>query len=805
MVQIDPLLLLAGACLAGSLVVTAPLAVLCTVGAVLLLLGCLRGGPSWALLAVAVALGGVTTARAIHARGAFERERIAVRDALGSPTVCAAKARVARSPLSRDGTTVFTAELTQIDCDGRSLPPTRARLYGGPGDLVRGDRLEIVAKLGALRLFRNPELPDPVPRAARHGVTLSGSALAVERVAAGWRLGSLIDRARAHARRRIQATFAPAAIPMARALVLGEDDLAAEEADAFRRSGLAHMLAVSGTHLVFAVLGVVAGLRYCLVRLERLAARYDVGRMAAAAGALLAVAYADFAGGSGSAWRAAWMLVAVLGARVLGRRPVGVRALALSLLVATLLDPLFAFDISLLLSAAATAGLLTLGRAWAGAVQPWRSRPLRYLATSLIATVASMLPCSPLLASMAPELSVMGLLANVVASPLGEAIALPLCLAHVLLSPFPWLERGVALVASGALLGVRAIALGSAAVTWLAVPVPAPTAWHWVVLVITTQLALVVRRRWPCLVLGFLSLGLVETGVWAAGHPRGVLRVTMVDVGQGDAELIDLPDGSLMLIDGGGFVGSPVDPGSGVLLPLLRARRRDRLDVAVLTHPHPDHLLGLRTVLGAVAVGELWDSGYGGPDGSGEAHRALLALLRERGVPVLRPSELCGRPRRFGAAVAELLGPCPAVPVTANANDASLVLRVQLGRRVALLPGDAERAAEAALVARYGHRLRADLLKVGHHGSRTSTSPPFLATVAPSVATVSTDVRNPHGHPHPDTLVRLQVAGVRAYRLDRCGAVTWWTDGTRTRVAVAGCEPGTQPRTARGTESDGDR
>ncbi len=791
--RLDPLLPVAAAALCGSAATAAPLAAAAAALGLAIVLGG-RGHVSWRILVVAMVAGLVTAGRASWRVERYEAARIAARDALGPPARCAATARVRRSPVWRDGTAVFVADLSEVDCDGRRLPPVRVRLFGGPPDLVRGDRLAVVAQLGAVRLFRNADLPDPNLRAARGGVVISGGAVAVERLDAGGGLAAAIDRARAHARERIAASFAPAAVPMARALVLGEDDLDDAEAEAFRLSGLSHMLAVSGTHLVFAVLGLVAALRFLLVRIEGLAARLDVERLASGFGLVLAVAYADFAGGSGSAWRAAWMLATMLGARALGRRPSGARALGLSLVFGALIDPLLAFDVSFLLSAAATAGLLTLGRRWANVAQARLSGPLRHLATGLAATVASMLPCAPLLAIFAPRLTVAGLVANLVAAPLGETIALPLCLAHSLLAPVPCLERGVALVASGALLAVRAIAHASAAVSFLSVPVLVPGCWHWVVIVVAgARFTLGGRRGWS-LVIGALGLLLVELGVRHLAQPSGVLRVTLVDVGQGDAELVDLPDGTLMLIDGGGFVGSPVDPGARVLLPLLRARRRSRVDVAVLTHPHPDHLLGLATVLRAVDVGEFWDSGHGGPDGAGAEHRALLAELAARGIPVRRPAELCGAVRRFGDATVELLGPCPPTAASgASANDASLVLRLRLGSRTALLPGDAETRAEEALLARLDGVLRADLLKIGHHGSRTSTSERFLTAVAPEIATISTDVRNRHGHPHEATLQRLAAHRVTTYRLDRCGSVAWTTDGTGVRLHVTGCEPRSSP------------
>jgi competence protein ComEC len=362
-VRIDPLLPVAAGTLCGSAASAAPLPALAAASGLLIVL---RGSGRATLRTLALALiaGALTVGRARWQLSRYEVARIEARDALGAPARCAGTARVRRSPVWRDGTAVFVADLTDADCGGRRLPPVRVRLVGGPSDLARGDRLAVVAQLAAIRLFRNADLPDPVHRAARGGVTLTGGTVAIERIAAGRGLAAAIDRARGHVRRRIAATFAPASVPMARALVLGEDDLDEVEAEAFRASGLSHMLAVSGTHLVFAVLGLVAALRFVLVRIEGLAARHDVERASAVVGLVLALIYADFAGGSGSAWRAAWMLAAMLGARALGRRPSGARALGLSLVIGALIDPLLAFDVSFLLSAAATAGLLTLGRRW---------------------------------------------------------------------------------------------------------------------------------------------------------------------------------------------------------------------------------------------------------------------------------------------------------------------------------------------------------------------------------------------------------------------------------------------------------
>jgi competence protein ComEC len=267
----------------------------------------------------------------------------------------------------------------------------------------------------------------------------------------------------------------------------------------------------------------------------------------------------------------------------------------------------------------------------------------------------------------------------------------------------------------------------------------------------------------------------VERGQRSAGAPTGKLVATVLDVGQGDSTLVDFPDGSLWLIDGGGFVGSPVDPGRSVILPELSARRRARIDVMVLSHPHPDHFLGLESVIRETEVGEFWDTAQGLAHGAGPAYARIQRLLRERGVPVKTPAELCGERRRGGARV-QVLAPCPGFRESWGANDNSFVIRVSLGQRAFLFTGDSEHEAESLLLER-GAALRADFLKVGHHGSRTSSSPAFLAAVQPRVATMSTGVRNRFGHPHPVTLRSLAERGISALRTDRFGAVRIASDG----------------------------
>ncbi|HYQ01703.1 MAG TPA: DNA internalization-related competence protein ComEC/Rec2 [Polyangiaceae bacterium] len=787
--RIDGVLLAAIAAVAGGVCAVYPVPTLLCLGCAALLL-CFEIG--WRTAGYVLLFFALGAARGVESVRHFEATRILLRDAIGPPSRCDLSATVAASPVWSDGSASFVAEVTRADCESRLLPvPFRARLHGGPDTLARDDRVHVIADLAPVQLFRNLDTADPTPSAARQNIVLTGGVLSLDVTERHFGLRTLIDRARARARQRIVLTFAPAAAGMARALVLGESDLDPEDAQAFQKSGLSHMLAVSGTHLVFAVVAIVQALCFVLARVQLLAARWVVARFASGVGLVLALIYADFAGGSSSAWRAAFMLSVAFGARALGRKPLTVRSFGLSTLVFALLDPLCAFDLSFMLSVAATSGLIWLGRPMAERCERIASRPLRFLATSFATTLSATIPCAPLLALLASGITLAGLVANVLASPLGESVALPLCLGHLLLSPIPALERGAALVASGALLVVKRIAWLSADASFLALTLPEPGRFQlsviaafgfgWCALRSKAfhGLGRSVRQRlliaWAAAsVAAFTGL---EAATRRAGTPHGVIRASALDVGQGDSNLIDLPNGACILIDGGGFVGSPVDPGKAVVLPVLRARRRTRVDVVVLSHPHPDHFTGLASALEQLEIGEFWDSGQGEAEGAGPVYADLLRTLRARGVPIRHPEELCGKPRDFAGAEVRVLGPCPSFTPHRGANDNSLVISVAYGQRRFLFTGDAEREEEAELVQAHAAELRADYLKVGHHGSRTSTSDAFLSLVAPSLATLSCGVRNRFGHPHLPTVERLAAHQVRALRLDRSGSVEIQSDG----------------------------
>ena len=795
----DPLLIVGLGALAGGPLALSPLATAAAALAV--------GGLAWragarvaVVLAVTLALVGGARARSTLASADAELERWS--RSFRGVTVCSAEGEVVTSPvalpalepgapgLGRERVDVLLSSLRCAEREvGLGSAPPRARLYGAPTGLARGDRVRVVASLGVAQRFDNEGSTSSLARFSRSGVRLSGSALFVTSAPRleperGPGLGALlsprraIDHARAHVRARIDATFEPSLAPLARALVLGEGTLVEADDEAFRASGLSHLLAVSGTHLVLAVGTLVALLRALFARLGPVARRVEPGRLAAGLGVALAALYADFAGGSGSAVRAALMLSVSLVVLALARRPCGARSLGASLALAGLVDPLALADLSFVLSTTATFGLLFVGPRLEARVRRLPAS-LASLARPLGVTVSAMVPSAPVLLLVSPGLPLLGVVANLFAGPLGELVALPVCLAHAVLAPLPGLEALAARLGGGALALVRLVAVATARVgPTLTLPTPSDAELALSVVLVLGPLALPrAGRRVALASLG--ALVLAELAARMAGAPRARLRVTLLDVGQGDALLVDFPDGRSMLVDTGGLVGSPVDTGKRAVLPLLRARRRARVDTLVVSHPHPDHYGGLAAVLDGVEVGEVWDTGQGPAEHPEGAFARVLARARGRGVPVRSPGELCGRAHARGAARVEVLAPCPSWSGELEPNDNSFVLRLVYGRRAILLTGDAEREREAELVALRARDLRADVLKVGHHGSRTSSTPAFLAAVRPEVALVSTGARNRFGHPHPEAEAALAHVGASLFRTDLHGGVVVDTDGER--------------------------
>lgn len=258
----------------------------------------------------------------------------------------------------------------------------------------------------------------------------------------------------------------------------------------------------------------------------------------------------------------------------------------------------------------------------------------------------------------------------------------------------------------------------------------------------------------------------------------GELEISAIDVGQGDSIFVVSPDGHTMLVDAGGPTGGATHPGNfdigeDVVSPYLWSRHVHSLDVVALTHAHSDHMGGMPAVLRNFRPRELWVS-HNPPI---PAYQALLSEAASLGIRVRSFS--AGDTTPFGATTVRVLSPAPRYqPGSSATNDDSLVLHLSYAGHSALLEGDAEAPSEAAMLSLPPADLSSDLLKVGHHGSKTSTIAPFLARVAPHLAVISVGPFNSYHHPRWETLEKLESEGARTWRTDTLGISTFFIDGT---------------------------
>jgi competence protein ComEC len=261
------------------------------------------------------------------------------------------------------------------------------------------------------------------------------------------------------------------------------------------------------------------------------------------------------------------------------------------------------------------------------------------------------------------------------------------------------------------------------------------------------------------------------------------LRLTFIDVGHGDSILIEFPKGKKMLIDGGGLYEDRFDIGKNVIAPFLWKKRIRKIDTLVLTHPDPDHLKGLNFIASQFSIGQFWDNGF--QTGS-ESYLQLKEILKEKKIETKSLNEEFS-PQIINGVEISVLNP-PVLNTTQrkvhnlwNLNNSSLVMKLQFKNISILLTGDIEKEAEKQMLKK-GFLLHADVLKIPHHGSSSSSSLLFLESVNPTYAILSVGERNIGRLPNPEVLMRYERLGAKLFRTDRHGAITVVTDGNSVKV-----------------------
>jgi competence protein ComEC len=594
---------------------------------------------------------------------------------------------------------------------------------------------------------------------------------------------------------------------------------------AFERTGSFHLLVVSGLHIT-----IVVGLIFWFARKLRF------GNSAATVAAItLALPYAFLTGFAPPVQRALWLSAVYLISRLIYRERAALNAIGIAAIGVLILRPAALFDssfqmtfLAVLVIAGVAAPVIesTLApylrgirlprqisldpflppkvaqmrvalRMYVGALRPligprwawrlpfgvvrWSLRIGEAIIVALIVELSMVLP----MAVYFHRITLIALPANLLGLPL-LAILLPLALLTFVLgcvSPVLALPSG----------SLTAFLLH--AISWLihlfghlsvsGLRTPDPPLWSYFSFAVAWIAALwMVRRsaRWRSAAIAMIAASslLVLWPVRPSFH-KGVLEVTAIDVGQGDSLLIVTPEGKTLLVDAGGPIGGPrandsqFDVGEDIVSQYLWWRHIRRLDAVALTHAHSDHMGGIPAVLNNFHPKALWV----GHNPMIPEYRALLSDAREEGIPVRRLA--AGDRFLFGEMHVRVLAPfADYQPGVRASNNDSLVMRVRYKKTAALLEGDAEAPIEEQMV--QTEPLAASLLKVGHHGSSTSTIPTFLDAVHPAYAVISVGRRNPFGHPRVSVLDELGAAHVRVYRTDTMGLSSFLLDGKTVRA-----------------------
>jgi len=764
-----------------------------------------RSGVAFALIAAAA----IAAARGFRLRVAVTTAFFAAGAVLGAraarpsvPDAALAAAFTRDDAQAIEGTVVRGPESTGT---GARLVVRLARVGGaettgllalsvvqGWPDFGPGERIACRTRLHELRGTRNPGLPDSALALRAAGVdALAGvaEADAIVRVAepTGGGPRRLAFVARRALRAAIDRELGGDTAAFLKTAVLGDRrGVGPEVEEGFRVAGATHVLSVSGLHLaaVAALLFLIA--RAAAARVPRLPLYVDPRAIAAAVALPSIVFFALVTGEAIATLRSALMLSIGMGAYLVGRRASAGPAIAAAALVLVAASPLELCDPSLQLSLASVVGI-ALGARGLGPRAPASGNPMRrllhWLWRFVAATIAATAATAPLVAHHFGEVAPLSPLGNLALVPIVELAVVPVGLggaaAGAIWPPLGKLPLAIAGWAARAALAVAG-GFRTHAPLWLC---RTPNGLETAALTAAGCLALVacgtgrpLRRLATCAALAaaLLAVGSLVVRDLVRRHTRA-LTVTFLDIGQGDAAVIEAPGAAVMLIDGGGVRDGSFDTGARIVEPFLRARGIGRIDIVALSHPHPDHLNGLFRVLERFEVGAFWSSG---DDGHNPEYRRLVALARARGVAM--PEAVT---TRLGAATIVPLGPFDSAadgservgaPPGLSVNDASLVLRVGFAGRGVLFAGDLEADGEGELAGRrdVGQVVAADVLKVPHHGSRTSSTPELIGAVSPRLAVISLGWRNQFHFPAPEVVARYAARGIPVLRTDRDGAIS---------------------------------
>lgn len=688
---------------------------------------------------------------------------------------------------------------------GGFIPATGKILItvGSPSVRVKyGDRLRFISKPHIPQNFGNPGEYDYAGNLARQDIYVIGYIenerwIAVIGGEEKHGLRTSIEEIRDKIRDFIDGSDAenPAII---KALILGEKgEISKAVREAFAGTGTAHILAISGLHI-----GIIAFFSYWIIlhalkQSERLMLAFDIKKIASAGSIVPVLLYGAVAGFSVSTQRAVIMVMVFILSVIIDRKQNLYNTLAAAAFVILVISPLSVYDISFQLSFASVLAIIYLVPRFQGlwanedkqandiakllpphpAWHPLKNYFLNPFAVSLAASIGT----APFTAYHFHRVSIIGIIANLIAVPLMGFIAVPLGLISVLVSFFNQSAANLILVIVDMVLkaSIWIVNLFSN-IPYSSVFTTTPTILEavlfYILIVSVVEFKKIKILKYALPVVMLIIIGNYSFWYYHLNYSPN-LKVTFISVGQGDSALIEFPYGKRMLIDGGGFYNADFDVGERIIAPFLWKNKIDRIDYIVLSHPQRDHMMGLKFIAERFRVKEFrWN----GDVSANKDYEEFMKSIDKNNIKKFI-SDSDTPPLNINGAIVEFLSPPKESRLDTNNN--SLVVKLKYKDVSFLFTGDIEDIGEAILL-KAGDKIKSAVLKVPHHGSRTSSQMDFLKAANPEFAVISVGHSNPFGFPHPEILKRYEGLKIPVLRTDINGAITVETDGARLKASA---------------------
>jgi competence protein ComEC len=668
-------------------------------------------------------------------------------------------------------------------------------VYGSFVDLDPGQRISFPASLKAFNNFNNPGRYDYEETMSLRGFSCAASVSDGRYIVPMGQGHSdfvmrVMEAVRGPIRKFMVNNLSPVNQAVYRALILGEmQGIGNDLRESFNVTGLGHVLSVSGLHV-----GLVAVVSYALFKLlfslsYSLTLRMDIRKIAALITCVSVFAYTFIAGFQVSANRSMIMAITYLTSIVAGREKDPWSTLALAAIIVLSFEPNDFFNISFQLSFIAVIGIFWLSPYFYRLIKnkfddlergKILSRVYLYFSGLVVISLSAVLFSLPLTAYYFHRISVIAVPINLIIEPILGLWILPVGLLSVVFLPVSYPIAYMLLkIGSWGLDGMMNIIQFWSNLSWASLWVVTPSSLEIVLYygIIFFLIFALRQRSWAKI--GLVAVLLISAGdvsYWIYDtrfNPN--LRVTFLDVGQGNSALIQFPGAKRLLLDGGGFASGAFDTGNMIVAPYLFHSKIHRIDYLVLSHPHPDHMNGLNFIAEHFNPGEFW---YNGQRTKTPEFIKLMETIKRDDIKIMLPDDLSKGIEVNGVKV-EAFHPIHSVESKeaysskedSGTNNNSLVIKITYKGKSFLFPGDIQSQGEHTLVSDVGAQLKSDILLVPHHGSRYSSTMPFLQAVRPKISVISCGKGNSFRFPNDETITRLNEIRSEIIRIDECGAV----------------------------------